>query len=137
MRRREVRKGLPRKVVMSMVTTRLYLLVAAFGLPSSAAGAPPPRTKSAPITRAPPAGVPSGPATRFEKLSLRELEIERALPIARRGGVFRTPWLDDYFRKQPWYRATGFDERLLSAEERRKIDAVSSYLAKLSTTELF
>jgi hypothetical protein len=72
----------------------------------------------------------------MEKSTLRELEIAAALPLARRGAVFRAAWLDQYFRGQPWYRPTGFDPRQLPVEGRAQSDAIVRYARALSPGEL-
>jgi hypothetical protein len=81
---------------------------------------------------------PRGPAMagNVEGQTLRELEIAAALPLARRGVVFRVAWLDQHFRAQPWYRPTGFDARLLPSEERARSDAMARSLRTLPRVEL-
>ena len=69
-------------------------------------------------------------------LTLRELELQQALPLARRGYVFRTRWLNQYFRGQRWYTPTGFDPRALPTEEREHIEAVARFRASLSKADL-
>jgi hypothetical protein len=67
---------------------------------------------------------------------LRELEIARASPFARRGAVFRTAWLDRHFRTQAWYRPTGFDRRLLPKPELERVERIAHFQRKLSRAEL-
>src|SRR5689334_9390073 len=72
----------------------------------------------------------------LSRLTLRELVLEEARPLARHGYVFRTTWLDEYFRADPGYHPTGFDPRDLPADERARADAAARYRASLSRAEL-
>jgi antitoxin component YwqK of YwqJK toxin-antitoxin module len=83
-----------------------------------------------------PTATRSTPRGGMENMSLRELEIAAALPLARRGAVFRMAWLDQHFRAQPWYHPTGFDPRQLPAEDRAHSDAIARFLRTLSPSEL-
>jgi hypothetical protein len=86
-------------------------------------------------TAAPDAGaLPT--AAELERLSLREVEIRAAMPLARRGRIFRTYWLDEYFRAQPWYRPTGFDLHDLPARESELIATLRRYQAARPRAEL-
>jgi hypothetical protein len=75
-------------------------------------------------------------AAELERLTLREVEIRAALPLARRGRIFRTYWLDKYFRAQPWYRPTGFDPNDLPPRERELIAMLRRYQAARPRAEL-
>ena len=83
-----------------------------------------------------PAATGSPTPSDLDRLSLRALEIEAALPLARRGRIFRTVWLDAYFRRQPWYRPTGFDPRDLPPAERARVDTLVGYQKARSTADL-
>jgi hypothetical protein len=96
-------------------------------------GVPAVRLAAAPAS--PAAVQPPAPAE-LDRLSLREVEIEAALPLARRGRVFRTVWLDAYFRRQAWCRPTGFDARDLPPAERARVDALVRYQASRPKAQL-
>ncbi len=79
-------------------------------------------------------------------LSLHELRILRNEIYARRGRLFRTPWLSDYFYSQEWYKPMDdFGEPELSATEKKNIETIVAYenrlhedlSAKVMTRDLF
>lgn len=69
--------------------------------------------------------------------SLRELAILRNTPYARMGHTFRRPWLDEYFRAQPWYQPRRVvQEQELSALDRRNARFVGTYDNALADARL-
>lgn len=73
--------------------------------------------------------------------SLHDLRLLRNEIFARRGRIFRTPWIADYFSNEPWYRPRpDFSESELTAVERANIATIvaveSGRREQLRTTEL-
>lgn len=66
-------------------------------------------------------------------LSLNELRLLRNEVYARHGRIFGTPWLQQYFDMQPWYRPheEGKEPSELSTVEKQNIDTIVAYEKKL------
>jgi hypothetical protein len=61
-------------------------------------------------------------------LSLHELRLLRNEIYARRGRLFRTAWLSDYFYSQDWYKPMDdFGEPELSPNEKKNIETIVAY----------
>jgi YARHG domain len=97
---------------------------------------PVPQTKQAPSPKpekpaAQPAPAPvvavGGTLTESELKgkSKQELKLMRNEIFARHGYIFKSPELNDYFRKKPWYKAQHEDvNSLLSPEERQNVELI-------------
>ena len=65
-------------------------------------------------------------------LGLHELRLLRNEVYARRGRVFRTEWLSQWFYTQPWYEPTGdAKEPELSEVERKNVETIVAYENRL------
>ncbi len=69
--------------------------------------------------------------------SLRELALMRNTIFARVGHPFVKPWLDSYFRQQPWYEpAAKADLSRLTQADRDNVQRIADAEAAISRTEL-
>jgi hypothetical protein len=73
----------------------------------------------------------------LEGRTLRELALMRNTIYARAGNSFRRPWLDAYFRAQPWYQPKAeLDESKISAIDRKNARKIADHDAGISREEL-
>lgn len=68
--------------------------------------------------------------------SLRDLSLMRNTIFARAGNAFHRRWLHDYFSKQSWYKATGFDESMLTPVDSKNAEIISNREAGIPREEL-
>lgn len=106
--------------------------------PATAPSAAPPTPAApvaVPLTAAPAQGTASARPLYYEAVltpadldgrTLRELSLMRNTIFARAGNPFVKPWLDQYFRAQPWYvPAAKIDTSKLSAADRQNVTLIS------------
>lgn len=73
----------------------------------------------------------------LEGRTLRELALMRNTIYARAGNSFRRPWLDAYFRAQPWYKpAERIDESKLSKLDKENARAIGDWDGAIPRAEL-
>ena len=120
----------------SLLTLSLLL---GFSLACAGGGSPEVTVVEAPKVAAPaPAPVAAAPAARplyyegeltsadLEGRSLRELALMRNTIFARQGHPFVKPWLDEYFRAQPWYHpAAKADLSKLTAADKANVKRIA------------
>jgi hypothetical protein len=90
---------------------------------------PTPKTEKPAVVAAPvPAPLPAGGTFTESELrgkSKQELKLMRNEIFARHGYIFKSPELNDYFRKKPWYKPQHDDVNgLLSPEERQNVELI-------------
>ncbi len=114
------------------------------------APSPAPPTPAAPVaapaTPAPAQGTASARPLYYETVltpadldgrTLRELSLMRNTIFARAGNPFVKPWLDQYFRAQPWYvPAAKIDTSKLTAADRQNVTLISDRENGLSRDHL-
>ncbi|NUP07154.1 MAG: YARHG domain-containing protein [Polyangiaceae bacterium] len=73
----------------------------------------------------------------FEGRTLRELQLMRNWIYARAGNPFRKPWLDEFFRKQDWYKpASTWDPSKVTRLDEENARLIVNYESVLTTEEL-
>lgn len=73
----------------------------------------------------------------LDSRTLRELALLRNTIYARAGNSFRKPWLDAYFRAQPWYApASKMDESKISEQDRANARTIADFDAAITQQEL-
>lgn len=69
--------------------------------------------------------------------TLRELYLMRNTIYARAGNSFRKPWLDAYFRREPWYKPNAvMDESKLTAVDRENARKIADADTSITRADL-
>jgi hypothetical protein len=73
----------------------------------------------------------------LEGRTLRELSLMRNTIYARAGNPFRKPWLDGYFKAQPWYQPkTTWDESKITPLDRQNSRTIAEFDAAIPKEDL-